>query len=448
MKKTVRHLAVDILTTIGTSQAFAQDLLDEVLEHHGLSGSPDGRLLTHLVYGVLRYRGHLDWMLAGYYRGNFEAIDDVVKNILRTGLYQLKYSDRLPAFAVVNEMVKVAKMRRPPAAGLVNAVLRSYLREPKRVSFPDAGKNPAEHIATTYSQPLWLVNTLLDTYGYEETLDFCRCVMSPAPVTIRVNTLKVSRAELEQQLSVMHYRCSPTLYSPDGLHLLEAPTAIQKTPFFQEGHLRVQSEAAQLICLLAPGVKGGRVLDTCAGSGGKTTHLSALMRNEGKIIALDRNAEKLAALRREAGRLGISNIETATADLSAALAVPYWDAFDLVAVDAPCSGVGTLARNPEIKWRLTHRDLCLLAETQGRILKNAAAAVKRHGHLLYCTCSILPGENDDVVRRFLNDHPHFQIVKPEATAVAELTDPRGFFRTYPQRHQMDGFFAAIMKRLR
>src|SRR5665647_226175 len=174
MKKTIRHQAVDILNSISQSQAFAGDLLDACLDEQHLSGTADGRLLTHLVYGALRHQGHLDWILTQLYRGDFVKMEDGVKNILRTGLYQLKFSDRLPAFAVVDEAVKIAKRINPGAGGLVNAVLRSYLRNTDKIYFPSLEKNPAEHIAAFYSHPLWLVKIWLNIFGQEETIALCQ----------------------------------------------------------------------------------------------------------------------------------------------------------------------------------------------------------------------------------------------------------------------------------
>src|SRR5512145_153923 len=174
MKKTIRHQAVDILNAVAKSEAFAGDLLDACLDEQNLSGTADGRLLTHLVYGVLRQRGHLDWILSKLYSGKYAKMEENVKNILRTGLYQLKFSDRLPAFAVVDEAVKIAKRIAPAADGLTNAVLRSYLRNADKMAFPSPEKNPAEYIAAFYSHPLWLTKLWLGVFGREETIALCQ----------------------------------------------------------------------------------------------------------------------------------------------------------------------------------------------------------------------------------------------------------------------------------
>ena len=251
MKKTIRHQAVEILSAVSQSKAFAGDLLDATLEQQALSGTADGRLLTHLVYGVLRLQGHLDWIISRLYRGEYGKMEESVKNILRSGLYQLKFSDRLPAFAVVDEAVKIAKKIAPAAHGLTNAVLRSYLRNADKISFPSFEKNPAEHIAALHAHPLWLVKMWINTYGREETLALCQANNELPPLTLRANTLKISRDGLREKLEAEDFTCLPTRFSPDGINLTDPPRPIQKTIFFKEGLFRLQDEAAQLVSYLA-----------------------------------------------------------------------------------------------------------------------------------------------------------------------------------------------------
>lgn len=447
MKKSIRHQAVDILNTVSRTQAFAADLLDACLDRQGLSETADGRLLTHLVYGVLRMQAHLDWILAGLYHGNYSKTHVRVKNILRTGLYQLKFSDRLPAFAVVDEAVKTAKKIAPAAAGLTNALLRAYLRNPEKISFPSLTENLPGHIAACHSHPLWLVKHWLDNYGAEETIALCRHNNESPPPTFRVNTLKISRPALMEKIKAAGFHCRPTDFSPDGITANDWPLPVRKTEFFKEGLLRIQDEASQLVSYLAFPAAYSSVLDVCAGSGGKTTHLACLMSGRGRITALDRDQHKLVQLEKEAARLGITTIDTAAADLNNPLPGELHEKFDYVFVDAPCSGAGTLARHPEIKWRLTQETLPTLAAGQKNILHHAATGVKKGGLLVYCTCSMLLQENDEVVHNFLSSFPHFSVWRPETVVLDSFLDQQGFFRTYPHRHGMDGFFGAVLRRL-
>ncbi|HUN56378.1 MAG TPA: 16S rRNA (cytosine(967)-C(5))-methyltransferase RsmB [Smithella sp.] len=445
MTKTIRHLAVNILNQVHASQAFASPLINECLDKYALSGTPDGRLLTHLVYGTLRLQGHLDWILTKFYRGNFEKLDEGIKNVLRAGLYQLKFSDRLPAFAVVDEAVKVAKIIRPDKSALVNAILRNYLRGGQKISFPSSKKNPAEHIAAFHSHPLWLVGEWINIFGPEEALSLCSANNELPPLTLRVNTLKISRDEIKQQLAAAGFASDATQYSPDGLILNTQAIPIQKTGFFKEGFLRIQDEAAQLVSYLINPESSQLILDACAGSGGKATHLAAILKNKGQITAMDKSTERIAEFKQEAARLGINIIGAQRGDLSVTLPETFVENFECVLVDAPCSGMGTLRRNPEIKWRTTEKDLSNFAAAQKIILQNASAAVKKGGRLIYCTCSLLPQENENVIDDFLTRNPNFNLSRPPKSIPDKFIDSRGFFHTYPHRHQMDGFFGAILR---
>jgi len=446
MNKSVRHQAVDILNKVSASQDFASPLINDCLDKNSLSGTPDGRLLTHLVYGVLRFRGHLDWILAKFYRGDFEKIDESVKNILRLGIYQLKFSDRLPDFAVVNEAVKIAKILKPDKSALVNAVLRNYLRRGQNLPFPSAKKNAAEYIAAFHSHLLWLVKRWIKIFGAEETISLCSTNNKLPSLTARVNTLKISREDLIEKLTAGGFTPEATKYSPDGIILNASTNPLQKTDFFEAGFLRLQDEGAQLISYLIKPDSNESILDVCAGSGGKTTHLAAILKNMGRIVAIDRNPEKIAELKLEAARLGINIIETQTGDLDVGLHDSLKEKFDYVLVDAPCSGTGTLRRNPEIKWRTTEKDLLNFTAAQKLILQNASVAIKKGGHLIYCTCSLLPEENENIVDDFLKQNHNFSLCRPTDSINRQLIDSRGFFHTYPHRHNMDGFFGAIFKR--
>jgi 16S rRNA (cytosine967-C5)-methyltransferase len=446
MKKSIRHQAVDILSQISISQSFAGELLDDSLTANTLSGTPDGRLLTHLVYGVLRLQGHLDWIISKLYRGDFAGMAEGIKNVLRVGLYQLKFSDRLPAFAVVDEAVKSAKIIAPAQSGLTNAILRNYLRHGDKISFPSWKKQPAEHIATLHSHPLWLAKTWVNIFGKEEALAICKANNEMPPMTIRINKLKTSQEELEQKLKAEGFSYTATNFSPDGIVLTDSTGPIQKTAFFREGLLRIQDEGAQLVSYLINPKNNENILDVCAGTGGKTTHLAAIMKNDGQILAIDRHAGKLTELRKETDRLGINNIETKQVDLSIILPIALAEKFDQVLVDAPCSGTGTLRHNPEIKWRTKALDLEGYAVTQKTILQNAASAVKKGGRLIYCTCSLLPAENEDVIRHFLTNNHQFTLGPIPEAIKKPLIDKNGFFRTYPHIHNTDGFFGAILQR--
>jgi 16S rRNA (cytosine967-C5)-methyltransferase len=372
-------------------------------------------------------------------------MDESVRNILRVGLYQLKFSDRLPAFAVVDEAVKSAKIIAPAQSGLTNAILRNYIRQGSKISFPSWQKQPAEHIASFYSHPLWLVKKWLDIFGKDNTMSLCKANNEIPPLTLRINRLKTSPEELELKLKAEGFIYAKTIYSPDGLVLTDSTGPVQKTDCFREGLLRIQDEGAQLVSYLLNNGNSENILDVCSGTGGKTTHL-AMLNKDGNILAIDHHAGKLAELRKETSRLGINNIQTQQADLSIMLPAELAEKFDQVLVDAPCSGTGTLRHNPEIKWRIKATDLEGYAKTQKIILQNAAAAVKKRGRLIYCTCSLLPAENENVIKQFLVSNPQFALSTIPKTIHKSLIDKSGYFRTCPHVHNMDGFFSAILQR--
>lgn len=446
MIKSIRHLAADILNRVEKSKAFAETLLDEQLEASKLSGSADGRLLTHLVYGVLRHRGHLDWILSKLHRGNWNREEEIIKNILRVGLFQLKFSDRLPAFAVVDEAVKIAKKLHTSRGNLVNALLRTYLREEKNISFPSTEKKPSEYIAAFHSHPLWLVKNMVKRFGAQSAEAICAANNDLPTLTIRVNTLKISRDALQEKLAQAGFSSMPATYSPDGLVLTSAVAPLQKTNLFLEGYLRLQDEASQLVSYLAGQQIGLSFLDACAGSGGKTTHLAAITKNTGHILAVDCDRQKIEQLKIEAARLGATNIQTLCADLQESLPEKLKLSFDAVWVDAPCSGLGTLRRHPEIKWRISSPALENIIRKQKTILQNASLAVCAGGLLIYSTCSILPEENEEVVESFMSSNPNFSLCPPSPALSVQLTGSGSFFRTFPHRHGIDGFFGAVLKR--
>jgi 16S rRNA (cytosine967-C5)-methyltransferase len=266
------------------------------------------------------------------------------------------------------------------------------------------------------------------------------------PLTLRVNTLKSSRDELRDILAVAGFNTADTIFSADGLNLLEAAQPLQKTNFFREGRLRLQDEASQLISYLVYPQAGESILDLCSGTGGKTTHLATIMKNDGKIVAIDYDLKKITELEAEASRLGITIIETKHADLTCGLPEELKDKFDRVLVDAPCSGLGTLRRNPEIKWRTTYSDLAKFAATQRTILQNTSIAVKKGGRLIYTTCSLLPEENEKVIDNFLKTNSRFFLNSKPLVQHSQLFDAQGYFRTYPHINHMDGFFGAVLER--
>jgi 16S rRNA (cytosine967-C5)-methyltransferase len=439
-----RRIAVEILNRIEESGAYAEPLLDAALSGTAFADPSDRGLLTELVYGTLRIKGRLDWIIGQLYRGDTAARETTVLNILRTGLYQLLFTDRIPPFAAVNEAVGIARDLAPAAAALVNAILRNALRKKDAIAWPDMAKDPEKAIAVLHSHPPWLVRRLLAQWGVEETIAICRTNNTVPPFALRVNSLKASRERAIAAFANEGIDAEPTLFSPDGITLASSGAGLRKTASYQGGLIRIQDEGSQLIARLIAPQPGERLLDLCAGSGGKTLHLAALMENRGSITALDLHSERLRMLREEAKRLAVTIVETRTGD-AAIPAESFRGAFDRVLLDAPCSGLGTLRRNPEIRWRITPADLTKCMQLQKLLLASAARCVQPGGRLVYSVCAVTPEENEIVIADFLRHHPDFQSIHPAALPPA-LVDQRGFFRTAPHLHGMDGFFGALLVR--
>jgi len=443
-KDTPRTLAVQILGRVEEG-AFAQPLLDAFLSRGTLPAAQDKGLLTQLVYGTLRLRGRLDWILEAVYTGNIKDMDPRIRNILRVALYQLMYADRVPAYAATNEAVEMTKRWFPGRSNLVNAILRNAVRRMDTIPYPSPDDDPLSHISVVHSHPLWLVRLWADQLGIEETRALCESDNEVPPLTVRANRLKTTRSDLVARLEESGCKAAPTPYAPDGIGLSDLPVSVGEMPPYKEGQMQIQDEASQLISLLLDPQPGEKVLDLCAGVGIKTTHLAHLMRNRGRIIAIDISRKKIESSQILARRLGATIIEPIVHDATQAPPEDLRGRFDRILVDVPCSGLGTLRRNPEIRWNTAPEVLSTSPPLQREILNRSVSYLKRGGTVVYSTCTISSAENEAVIGEFLADNPGFAPVFP-ATVPAGMLDGKGMFRTFPHRHGTDGFFAAILKK--
>jgi 16S rRNA (cytosine967-C5)-methyltransferase len=442
-----RQAAYDILLRIEKERSYADILIDRELSTGKLVG-PDRGLLTELVYGTLRRQGTLDHVIRTFSSQRIDKLERSVLLLLRIGLYQMLYLDRIPVSAAVNETVKLAHQVIPRAAGFINAVLRRTDRERDTIPWPDQEKDPAGHIAAVYSHPRWLAEHWLRQMGADEARNLARAMSEPPPFTVRVNTLRIDRDRLLERLAGEGVEAVPTIFSPDGLVLHTHPQ-MAALPSFRDGLFTVQDEASQFAALLLAPRPGERVLDLCAAPGGKTTHCAQLMENSGTILACDVAPRKLHLIEETAARLGIATITTRQLDgCRAATSLPA-EGFDKVLLDAPCSGLGVLRRNPEGKWWKSPETIAELAGVQKKLLANAAACVAPDGALVYATCSTSTEENESILNDFLSQRDDFVLedVRLRFPDAECLFTERGTFRSWPHRHGMDGFFAARLKRI-
>ena len=441
-----RRSAFDVLLRIDRERSFADILIDRELSLGGLKG-PDRGLFTELVYGVLRRQGTLDHVIGRCSSQRIERLERGVLLLLRLGLYQIFFLDRVPVSAAVNETVKLAHALAPRASGFINAVLRRGDRERESIPYPDRDSDPTGYIAARYSVPAWIAENWIGQLGADEAESLARAMLDPPPLTIRVNTLKASREDVISRLATEGVTVRPGSYSPFALHLTGAhhPPSLAG---FGEGLFTVQDESSQVAAMLLDPRPGHRVLDLCAAPGGKTTHLAQLMENRGTILATDTAPRKLERIRETAARLGIDIITTAPLNAAQKLSPLEGTEFDRILVDAPCSGLGVLRRNPEGKWWKTARNVAELAAIQKDILLNGARFLAPGGVLLYATCSTTREENEAVIDDFLSQNPGFMLedVREQYPEWQDIFTEKGCFRSWPHRHGMDGFFAARLRR--
>lgn len=439
-----RQIAVDILNRVEDHGAFAEPLLDAMLSRDGPAHVQDRRLLTHVVYGTLRMRGRLDCMIGQLYTGDFARMETGIKNILRTAIYQMLFTDRIPEFAIVNEAVEISKKTHPAASGLVNAILRNAIRRKDAFRYPEINTEPALHISALYSHPLWMVERWIRVFGIDETVAICRANNDIPPYAVRVNQMKKKREQVAGELTRDGFEVKLTGFSPDGLIIIDSPIPLRETTLYKSGYVRIQDEASQLIAYVIDPKPGDAILDVCAGTGGKATHLAEILGNQGHIVALDINQGKIKSLRETAIDQEFPSIDAQWADATADLGEAFHETFDRVLVDAPCSGLGTLRRNPELKWSTSERTPKEFNALQKKILKRSARYVRKGGVIIYSTCTVTPEENEEIIDDFINHHREFRQTRPSKMIHSSMIDDREHFRTHTHRHDMDGFFAATL----
>ena len=434
-----RQTALDVLVRCRTRKAWADAALGPLLRQRGLTGA-DAALCSRIVYGVLQNQALLDFYLAAWCSQKPEHLQPPLLDILRIGLYQILFLDKIPVSAAVNESVELAKSSgRGSAAGLVNAVLRRAARERDHLP-PIPDKDHIAYLSTKYSHPRWLVKRLTALLG-EETESFLAADNTPAPLTIQVNPLKTRAEDLTAALAALGVSARPHQWVPGCLELTGVGDLTVLDPF-QKGEFLVQDGDAALVARVAGVEPGDRVLDVCAAPGGKSFSAAFAMADRGQIIACDLHENKLKRVQEGARRLGLGCLETVAAD--GRNFRPEWEnLFDTVLVDAPCSGLGIIRKKPDARYK-TLESLFTLPVVQDAILRNAARYVRPGGTLVYSTCTILPEENQQVTEAFLAETPEFErtpfdLPEPVGKTEGEIT-------LWPHRHGTDGFYICRMMR--
>jgi 16S rRNA (cytosine967-C5)-methyltransferase len=397
----------------------------------------DRSFLMEIVYGVLRFRDTLDWILSHFLKSPAKAGDFTLNN-LRASLYQL-YFMRVPDWAVVSEAVEIEKSasgRGKPS--LVNAVLRNVLRQKESFTPPLTLGDPLADIAVNTSHPKWLVKRWLRRFGKDRAMLLAEANNRVPPMTIRANTLRTTRKDLLRLLAAHGVGSAPTEFSPEGITLENVRSHTELA--FAHGLFAVQDEASQLISHMLDPKPKEMVLDACAAPGGKTTHLAQLMRDEGEITAVEKDDKRIALLRDTIGALGIRSVIIINQD---AARLRGTGPFDKILLDAPCSATGVIRRNPDIKYRRRAKDLDEYRAKQILLLHATSRLLKKGGRLVYSVCSMEPEEGEQVINEFLKTSKEFRIIDAEAPFLKSFLN-EGFLRTYPHLHDMDGFFGVAI----
>lgn len=423
---TARELAITILYKVENGEGYSNIEIDKEFQRNDIEEIDKG-LASELVYGVLTWKITIDEMIKMYSKIKLKKISPWIMNILRIGIYQIVFLDRIPESAAVNESVKLAKKYGHEASSrFVNAILRKIEKNELEKLMDDLSRRPImedEIISIVTSHPLWLVDELLKEYDKKFLTELLNANNIKAPITIRANALRTSREDLMKLLELKGVECQEGNL-PDSI-------LVPKMNDFSNGLFVVQDEAAQLACLKLAPRKGEKVLDACSAPGGKTTYLAELMHNLGRIDAWDIHEHRVQLVKENAQKLGITVIHTACQDATI-FREELQETYDKILLDVPCTGIGVIRKKPDIKWSRKPEDSEELSTIQAQILDNCSQYLKHGGKMVYSTCTILKKENQEQVDHFLQNHTDFQLVEE--------------IQLYPHIHHTDGFYIAVIER--
>ncbi|NLY43579.1 MAG: 16S rRNA (cytosine(967)-C(5))-methyltransferase RsmB [Clostridiaceae bacterium] len=443
-----RETALKILYEIENKGAYANIALKKYLQGVDYK-TVDRNFITELVYGIIKMKLTIDYVLERYSTIKIKKISPWILHILRMGIYQILYLDKVPDSAACNEAVKLSKKYgHAGSVKFVNAVLRSISRSKKEIRFPDKMQNPVDYLKVVYSHPEWMIRRWIDEYGFDFTESLCSANNKVPDLCVRTNTLKCNRDTLAQYLHEENVVAVKGKYCEEALILNEVGN-ISSLSAFKQGLFQVQDESSMLVSRVLDPEPENFVMDVCCAPGGKITHIGQLMHNKGQVLGWDVHPHKISLVEAAVKRLGLENISVFTHDATV-LKEEFIGKADRVLVDAPCSGLGIIRRKPDIKWNKVQEELKELTEVQKRILKVSSEYVKPGGYLVYSTCTIQHEENYDVVEEFVKNNPRFVPVNIERyfpEQIRKNTMKNGYVQLFPNTDDLDGFFICKLKRL-
>lgn len=441
--ESAREIAIKVIGRVINDNAFSNITLGKELDKSNLNDL-DKSLVTEIVYGTIKYKYSIDTILNYFIRSGIKSLDSVIVNILRTAIYQLRFLDKIPSFAAVNEAVNIAKTISLSNSKLVNGVLRNYIRNSDAIFYDEIDMKLK--LCFEYSFEKWMVELFLKQYGENICLQILSGLNKTPSITVRVNNLKTDFEKVWQKLSEIGYNIEEGNICPEAIRIIKGKN-IGNNILFTEGNITVQDESAMLVAPSMDLKENLIVYDLCSAPGGKTTHISELMNNTGEVYAFDLYKNKLGLIEENMKRLGITNIKTAVMD-SSVYDESLNDSCDRILIDAPCSGLGIIRKKPEIKWTKTQEDLISLISLQKNLLKNASRYLKKDGILLYSTCTLNRDENEDNINWFSRNFPEFSIEPLFFGKVKNIIYSKQGLVTVLPDENMDGFFIAKLKRCR
>jgi len=430
MKVNSRKVILELLNEVDNG-SYSNKLIQDILTREDIDARDKG-FISKILYGVVEQRIYLDYVIRKFSSVRLKKIDPSILNVLRLSAYQIIFLDKIPNSAVVDEAVKLSKKINKRHSGFVNGLLRNMIRKIDTVTLPD---NDIERLSIKYSHPLWLVERWTGLFGLSFTEDLLRANNETPKLVLRCNTLLINREDLitKLQLEGLDVEISDIVEEGIIVHKLGEKN-LDQLELFKSGHFTVQDESSMMIGHLLDPQVSDKVLDLCAAPGGKSTHLAQLMQNKGQVYACDISESKIKLIKENVKRLGLNNVRMMIND-AALLNNEFIEAFDKVLLDAPCSGLGIIRRKPDIKYRKSEEDILALQDIQMGMLLHAAKYVKKGGVLVYSTCTIEPGENGELIDRFLAENQEY-----------ERVDGTNDLQLYPNVDETDGFFGCKLRR--
>jgi 16S rRNA (cytosine967-C5)-methyltransferase len=431
-KSTAREVALDVLIRIEQDHSYSNLLLNQMLQKADLD-KQDAGLATEIVYGTIQRLHTIDYFLKRFVSKGLAKLDPWVRSLLRLSYYQMVYLDRVPDHAIVNEAVNLAKKRgHSGISGMVNGVLRNVIRQKDSLQLP-AGLARVERIALTHSHPEWMVKRWIQQFGEARTEQICEANNKPPHVSIRTNTIKLTRNNLVALLNDAGLEALPSQLASAGI-VVKGGGNMALTPWYAEGLFSIQDESSMLVAETIGAHPGEKILDCCAAPGGKTTHIAETMKDQGEIWACDIHEHKQDLIREQAMRLGLASIRTLVSDARDLQGHFAAGSFDRILLDAPCSGLGVIRRKPDMKWSKREQDLDEVCLIQKELLEKIHPLLRKGGVLVYSTCTMEVNENEGMVRAFLENHPEFEWDQPKPVEIL------------PYEHMSDGFFIARLRK--